>query len=62
MEDSTGGFEVPLTGLAVLLVVGALLILLVREARGSVTEPELLLAVDAAEGRDRSDRKYSVLE
>jgi ACS family tartrate transporter-like MFS transporter len=32
-EDSTGGFEMPLTVLAVLLVVGAALVLLVREQR-----------------------------
>jgi hypothetical protein len=33
MEESTGGCEVPLTGLAGLLVVGALVVLLAREER-----------------------------
>jgi hypothetical protein len=62
MEDSTGGFEVPLTGLAGLLVVGALLVLLAREERASMIEPELLVTVDEARGPNRSDRKYPVLE
>jgi hypothetical protein len=62
MEDSTGGFEVPLTVLAVLLVLGALLVLFAREEHASVAEPELLLAVDEPGGPNRSDRKYPVLE
>ena len=43
MEDSTGGFEVPLTVLAVLLVLGALLGLLAREEAAIVPEPTLSL-------------------
>jgi MFS transporter, ACS family, tartrate transporter len=46
MEDSTGGFEVPLTALAALLLLGALLVLLAREEAASVTEPEFSLATD----------------
>jgi MFS transporter, ACS family, tartrate transporter len=46
MEDSTGGFEAPLTVLAGLVAFGALLALLAREERALVTEPELSLAAD----------------
>jgi cyanate permease len=46
MEDSTGGFEAPLTARAGLLVFGALLALLVREEPAPVAEPELSLATD----------------
>jgi ACS family tartrate transporter-like MFS transporter len=46
MEDSTGGFEVPLTVLAGLLVFGALLALFAREEPAPVAEPELSLATD----------------
>jgi MFS transporter, ACS family, tartrate transporter len=46
MEDSTGGFEVPLTALAALLLLGPLLVLLAREEAASVTGPEFSLATD----------------
>jgi MFS transporter, ACS family, tartrate transporter len=46
MEDSTGGFETPLSVLAGLVAVGALLALLAREERTSAAEPELSLATD----------------
>jgi MFS transporter, ACS family, tartrate transporter len=46
MEDSTGGFEAPLTVLAGLVALGALLALLAHEERASATEPELSLAAD----------------
>jgi nitrate/nitrite transporter NarK len=62
MEDSTRGFEVPLTVLAVLLVLGALLVLFARQRPASVSELEPFLAVDASGRRNRSDRKSPVLE
>lgn len=46
MEDSTGGSETPLSVLAGLVVVGAVLALLAREERASVAESELTLATD----------------
>jgi predicted MFS family arabinose efflux permease len=62
VEDSTGGFEVPLTVLAVLLVLGALLVLFARDGRASVVEHELVLVINETGGPDRSDRKHPVLE
>jgi ACS family tartrate transporter-like MFS transporter len=47
-EDSTGGFEVPLTVLSALTVVGALLVLFAREEPASMPGPELSLATDQA--------------
>jgi MFS transporter, ACS family, tartrate transporter len=47
-EDSTGGFEMPLTVLAGLLVVGAALMGLVRERRSPVDAPGTPTAVEAA--------------
>jgi MFS transporter, ACS family, tartrate transporter len=46
MEDSTGGFEVPLTVLAGLVAFGAVLASHAREDRAWVTQPELSLAAD----------------
>jgi ACS family tartrate transporter-like MFS transporter len=46
MEDSTGGFEVPLSVLAGLTVLGALLVLFAREEPAPLAEPELSLATD----------------
>jgi MFS transporter, ACS family, tartrate transporter len=46
MEDSTGGFEAPLTVLAGLVALGALLALLAHEERAAATEPEFSLAAD----------------
>jgi ACS family tartrate transporter-like MFS transporter len=61
MEDSTGGFEVPLTALAGLLVVGALPVFLDREEDASVTEPEFSLATDYLRRPNRSDSNQQVL-
>ena len=44
MEDSTGGFETPLMVLAILLVLGAALVLRAREERTKAMEPHLSLA------------------
>jgi MFS transporter, ACS family, tartrate transporter len=46
VEDSTGGFERPLSVLAGLVAVGAVLALLAREERAPAAEPELSLATD----------------
>jgi nitrate/nitrite transporter NarK len=62
MEDSTGGFEVPLTVLAGLVVFGALLVFLAREEPASVPEPEFTLATETVGDTNRSDRNETVLE
>lgn len=46
MEDSTGGFELPLSVLAGLVALGAVLALLAREEPAAVPEAELSLATD----------------
>ena len=46
VEDSTGGFEVPLTVLAGLVVLGAVLALFAREEAAPAAEPEFSLAAD----------------
>jgi hypothetical protein len=61
MEDSTGGFEVPLTAVPGLLVFGALPVFLDREEDASVTEPEFSLATDYLRRPNRSDSIQQVL-